>query len=218
MLTNTISTSCLAAEIQNTVGVDRVTVLVGGCARAGKSTVSEEIFTHLNRSGVDSVVIPMDLWIRPASERPTYTTVTERYRIAEFESAMNDLCKGHAATLLPYNYRTRELDALPIIIGPVSKQAVLIVEGVLALFVMNLRERANFKVFVEVNDFTRLKRLTKFYKYEKGVHRQHYKRLILSREKEEVALVKSTATFADYRICPTRTPNKELHETSIDIW
>ncbi len=173
-------------------------ILIGGCSRAGKSTLAIGLKAAFMQGGFDVTVLPMDYWIRPHSARGTASKVMDRYRISEVVVATRSLLDGFPIALKPYDARTRELADDYITAIPSSPRDLVILEGVVALAVPELRELSNLKVFVHIPDGDRIKRLIRFYRDFKRLLRTEYKPLILSREHEEVAFVKSTAVFSDF--------------------
>ena len=76
-------------------------------------------------------------------------------------------------------------------------RGVLIAEGVVALALPYLREKAALKVFVSIEDSTRWARLLSFYCDFKGVDRSEAKRILREREMEEEPFVRATRTWAN---------------------
>ena len=177
-------------------------VLIGGCARSGKSTLAEKLKCSLTSRGVDSILVPADCWLLPASQRKADTTVLKRYRLDELSDSVMFLLSGEAAYVTPYDARTRELNPRILTIKPKPSPFVVIVEGVITLAMKELRKTSALKLFVESGDHTRVKRLIRFYRDFKILRKSEYKAIIKEREIEEVPFIKATRAFADMVLTP----------------
>lgn len=174
-----------------------ILVLIGGCSRSGKSTVAQQLGSSLVSRGVDSILVPADHWLFPASQRQAGTTVLKRYRHEELSDSVISLLRGQTISVKPYDAKTRELNPRSIAIGAKPTPFVVIVEGVITLAVRQLREFSALNIFVESGDCTRVRRLISFYRDFKLMGKLEYKELIKDREIEEVPFIKSTMQFAD---------------------
>ena len=180
-----------------------VLVLIGGCSRSGKSTLAEGLKSSLISRGVHSILVPADWWILPASERKTDATVLERYRVDELSNSVMALLRGESAFVTAYDSRTRELSGELLIFKPERSPFIVLVEGVIALTLERLRKISDLKLFVEVSDCTRIKRLIMFYRDYKMFKEDEYKAIIRKRETEEVPFIKATRGYADMVIMPS---------------
>src|SRR5439155_7618781 len=78
-------------------------------------------------------------------------------------------------------------------------EGVLIAEGVIALLLAPLCERAAVRIYVETPDDLRRRRLLDFYSGTKGLSRDAAASLLADRELEEVPLVAASAAAAHVR-------------------
>ncbi|OGW81889.1 MAG: hypothetical protein A3G33_05260 [Omnitrophica bacterium RIFCSPLOWO2_12_FULL_44_17] len=176
---------------------ERMLVLIGGCSRSGKSTVALKLSKKFSDRNIPSQIINLDAWLISIEKRKDNSTVLERYDCEAIEKSVEDLLKGF--TIMPpvYDFRTRrrvsETGGNPITLS----SGILIAEGVVALALENLCKRASIKIFVDISDIVRLKRLMDFYYESKFLSYNESKTIINEREAEEVPFVKSTAKYAD---------------------
>lgn len=173
-------------------------ILVGGCSRAGKSTLSSALAEQFSNNRIENRVINTDSWLISVEKRKTGSKVAERYDLDEINAALEKILNGE--TVLPpvYDPATRKR-----VEGATDKAiqlnaGVLIVEGVITMADRNLLAKSQIKIFVEIGDALRIKRLIEFYRKVKKVDRNTYKQIILEREKEETLFVKATAENADF--------------------
>ena len=183
-------------------------VLIGGCSRSGKSTLAEGFQSSLIQRGVDSLLIPADCWLLPASELQAGSKVLERYRVNELSNSVMALLRGESAYVAAYDPKTRECAGDLLTFKPPNSPFIIVVEGVITLALEKLRKISALKLFVECGDCTRLKRLISFYRDFKMLRKLEYKVIIKQREDEEVPFIKATRAFADLVVKPSE--NLEL--------
>lgn len=177
---------------------DRAFVLIGGCSRSGKTTLSKKIEQDLNREGIASAIINLDNWLMGIDERSGKETVRERYHYENIERDIRKLQAGYPIHPPVYDPRTRMIisRSRP---GAISLRGggIGIVDGTIALDIEALRKVALFKIFVEVEDNVRFVRLMRFYFEFKGCNLDETFSIIQNREKEEVRIIKETKPYAD---------------------
>ena len=176
----------------------RALVLIGGCSRSGKTTLSKKIERDLHREGIASAIISLDNWLMGIDERTGKETVRERYRYERITRDLGKLQAGYPIHPPVYDPRTR------MIISRSSPEAINlsgggigIVDGTIALDIEALRKIALFKIFVEVEDKVRFDRLMRFYVEFKGCNLDETFSIIQNRENEEVRVIKETKQYAD---------------------
>lgn len=171
-------------------------VLIGGCARSGKSRLAAELSARLDADGVPNRVVSLDSWLVSLERRTPGSKVLERYECRAIASAVGELLAGRPIRPPIYDPATRRRraehgEAVQL------EGGVLIVEGVVALAIPQLLEKAAARVFVDVAEELRRERLIDFYSREKGLGNDEARAVIEERELEEVPLIKSTAARAD---------------------
>ncbi len=171
-------------------------ILVGGNARSGKSTLASVLKHCLNINGKETRILSLDNWLVPASIRKEGMDVYARYNKDRLLSDMKLLLSGKSVKLQPYDPYTRELKDKEFEIS-IPQKTVLIVEGVVALGIDELRKMADIKIFVEIEEKQRKERFYSFYQY-KGFDKEKIDRLYLERLNEEVMKINGTKKYADY--------------------
>lgn len=174
-----------------------VLVMIGGCSQAGESWLAEAVRDRLTDVDTPCLIVGLDAWLIGLDQRRPGSCVMERYDCAAIQRDINSLSQGRPIYPPVYDARTRrrvsEASSVPIQIV----RGVLIVEGVIALALPHLREKAALKVFVNVEDSTRWTRLQLFYCDFKGVGQSEAKRISRECEMEEVPFVRATQAWAD---------------------
>lgn len=173
------------------------TILMGGYSRTGKSTLACKLKQKLENNSISTQIITLDWWLVSFNKRKPNSKVIDRYDTENIIKSLNALSDGQS--IYPPHYdpvsRMRVTEKEPNWIS--FRSGVLIVEGVIGLAVKELIDIADLKIFVEIADYVRLKRLIHFYKTVKKTGRAEYKKIILQREKEEVPYIKKTSENAD---------------------
>jgi uridine kinase len=171
-------------------------VLVGGCSRAGKSWLCGRIAERLSADGVEVVTVGLDAWLVGADARRPESTVIERYDVERIVRDIDELMAGRPIRPPVYDTRTRQrvADAANEAVMPAR---VILADGVVALAIEPLRQRAVLKVYVETADTVRRRRLTAFYREFKAIPPAETERILAAREREEVPFVRKTKQWAD---------------------
>jgi len=171
-------------------------ILIGGNARSGKSTLASVLIHCLTVYGKEAKKLSLDNWLLPASRRKECTDVYTRYNQDKLTSDIKLLLNGKAIKLQPYDYYTRELKNKEVEFF-IQSETVLIVDGVVALGINDLRKMANTKIFIEIDEKQRKKRFYRFYQY-KGFKEEEIYKLYYNRLNEEVIKINDTKKYADY--------------------
>jgi len=177
-------------------------VLIGGCSRSGKTTLCRRIREDLYNRRIESSLINLDNWLIDINDRTGNETVRERYNYESITEDIEKVKKGHTIHPPLYDPQTRSIicksSPNPIII---KNGYIGIVDGAIALDIEELRNIADFKIFVSVEDNLRRDRLMKFYLEYKGCSLQETIAIIKVREKEEIPIINATKRFADVIYC-----------------
>ena len=161
--------------------VDRRGVLIGGLARAGKSTSAFRLRRALRKRGVRALCVRLDDWIVPASERPANSTLQERYRMSDAGEAFLRLLDGQAIQAPGYDSDTRERLAKSVTYDA-GDAAVVVFEGVPALLLRAPEDVA--RVYVEApSEEERRRRLMRSYSL-KGLSIEETEERLQEREEE----------------------------------
>jgi uridine kinase len=187
----------LVAEVSDVVSKVRAgeLVLIGGLARSGKSTLTGVLKWELRRHGLSVESISLDRWIRPAAERGP--GVQGRYALAEAHAVLADWLAGRDSTLsLPaYDRRRRaRVDGGRLLL---SKDTVLILEGVPALLDAWQTPRLTRRLFVEADEGARRARVIADLVDRRLADAGQATDIYSQRQSDEAALIEATRARSD---------------------
>lgn len=172
-------------------------VLLGGCSRSGKSYLANLLKRLLEESGIKTVIVELDGWLVSKDKRKPDSSVLERYKINRIVNSAIDLLNGTAVYPPVYDSgkreRVKEKQDSPMQI----KNGIIILDGVVALAIPELLNRASFRIFVDVPDTLRRERMAEFYLDYKNVHENEFQAIMGEREREEVPFIKASRRNAD---------------------
>ena len=175
----------------------RFVVLIGGCSRSGKTTLANKIKVDCDKKNIKCIIISLDNWLLGLDERKGDETVKERFKYEDIVEAITQIIDGGTVYTSIYDPKTRmivcEKSPEPIYID----EGICIIDGVIALDNKQLRKISDFKIFVDVKDAKRVKRLVEFYSNYKKCSLDKTRKIITSREEEEVPIIKKTKQYAD---------------------
>ncbi|MET0439317.1 MAG: HAD-IIIA family hydrolase [Devosia sp.] len=187
----------LVAEVSDVVSKVRAgeLVLVGGLARSGKSTLTGVLKWELRRHGLSVESISLDRWILPAAERGP--GVQGRYGLAEARAVLADWLAGRDGTLsLPaYDRRRRaRVDGGRLLL---SKDTVLILEGVPALLDAWPTPRSTRRLYVEADEGARRARVIADLVDRRLADAGQATDIYSQRQSDEAALIEATRSRSD---------------------
>jgi uridine kinase len=177
-------------------------ILIGGCSRTGKTTLASTLRSALESGGDTVIHIGMDAWLVSVEKRPHGSRVIDRYDIPSMTRDIRSALAGNILRPPVYDAVTRRRTSEA---GPpveIPETGCLIIEGVVALAVPELRDLAHLKLAATTDDAERFRRLMSFYTDHKGFSVTAAEALIAEREKEEVPFIKDHHRYADL-ICET---------------
>jgi uridine kinase len=181
-------------------------VLVGGPARAGKTSAAHVLAELMAAAGRTSHVISLDGWLLPGKARAEGHGVLDRYDMPAAEALLQPLllASDRREIRVPeHDRKNRTLRAgAPRSIGP---DDLLIVEGVTALMDNALLAQADVRVFVDVPEDIRRERLQAEYAW-RGDDPATIERRLASREQDELPAVRASAARATHHIQSSQTP------------
>lgn len=123
---------------------------IGGNSRAGKSSLASYLANFL-RQNVGSVFrINLDNWIIPKSERPENDDVFIRFQSEQLNSDLESILNGEPVTLdHPYTMH-KDMVSRPETYT-FRGEDIVVIEGVVALALPKLENRANYKIHVDIS-------------------------------------------------------------------
>ena len=175
-------------------------VLIGGPARAGKSSAAQVLAEQLSVTGRVAHVLSLDGWLVPASNRPEGAEVLDRYDLEMLLLSLLPLLqsRGRETIITPqYERKSRtSFPGIPISVGP---DDVLLVEGVPALMIPALLAAATVRLYIDVEDGLRHKRLRADYSW-RGEREDTVLGRLHTREEDELPAVRASAIYATHSI------------------
>ncbi|MEK6938129.1 MAG: AAA family ATPase [Nanoarchaeota archaeon] len=178
-----------------TFSKDKIVILIGGCARSGKTTLANELAAELNNKQISSQIINLDGWLISKDQRPLNSKVYERFDYTEIVNSLRLYLQGKGIKVYKYDIKSCSRigeEELPSFTGK-----VVIIEGVIALDIPWLRERADITIFKDINDDIRKQRLKEYFK-NRSMDETEKIKTIEERELEEVPYIKATKEYAQY--------------------
>jgi len=172
-------------------------ILIGGCSKVGKSTASQVMRMTRKSCGRDYKIIPLDFWLLSPRERVEGGGVLTRYDvkgIVEFAKFLSDFDSNELIKGFQLKSKLSCFENIRI-----RKNDFLIIEGVPALLIKELRECTSARIFIDLDDFERLARFKKEYK-SRGDSEDIISLKMKSRELDEVKLIKDSKIYANYTI------------------
>lgn len=172
-------------------------VSVGGASRSGKSCFAHWLRDYLSNNGIPSAIINLDDWIIGVTQRNESMTVRERYRYREIEEDFTRLLNGEKIALNLYNSYSRTVEKKKDY--SLHNNQCIIVTGVPALDIAELRNKANIKLYVETEESKRRQRFFSFYKW-KELPDEDVEKLYDKRMKDEFVIIEDSKKYADFVI------------------
>lgn len=177
---------------------------IGGLARSGKSTLAGRLLLQLQAFECSCSIISLDHWILPVNERPSNSSVIDRYSTVQLMADLDVLLGGNSIVMFPYDQLSRQRSKIALTLDDCSKSDFIIIEGVVALALEPLRSISDYLIFVEIGNRVRFRRLLSFYKEVKMLSPDVYRPLLRNRELEETPTIRNSKRFADCVILDSR--------------
>ena len=175
-------------------------VLIGGASRSGKSSIANVLAELLGLVGKKAHVIPMDGWLKAADGRKEGVGVLDRYQFNAIVAQAKKTVLSIGRFDIEYMQYDRKIKKAmgfkKVSIGPSD---IVIFEGVPALLDDRLLRLSNLNIHVDIDDGLRMKRLQEEYLWREECQ-EIYMNKIISREKDEVSLIKAASNKSDYQI------------------
>lgn len=175
-------------------------VLIGGPARAGKSTAAKVMQELFAMTGRTSHVVPLDAWLKPAALRHNDAGVLARYDIEKCFSELSQLRDVGERVEFKFNLWDRKdpmrFKEKRLSVGP---EDIIIVEGVPALADALLLSLSDARIHIDAEDSVRLQRLRYEYVW-RDVPEELAEEKIRTRETDEVLPVRAALSHAQYKL------------------
>jgi uridine kinase len=176
-------------------------VVIGGLARAGKSSAAQVLKEAISALGRTAHVIAIDSWLKPVARRSEATGVTARYDVEDMLATLARIVRHpeRIALELPVYDRANRTMYQRRRHLQVDPEDVLIVEGVPALLVDGLVALADVPVQMEMPESERVSRLRADYRW-RGTSDTAVHALLESRAIDESEPVNQAKVRADFVI------------------
>ena len=170
-------------------------ILTAGASRSGKSTFAQVIKMTFNKKGKKLKILELDHWILDVDKRTDGMTVRERYDYEKIAKNIDMILQGKKVNLPRYDPKTRKGTGESVKFQ-LREEEGLLVEGVVALDIQELRERSDYAIYLGIPDGVRKDRFLDFYSH-KNLPLNQIKILFAKREKDEIQIIKKTKKFAN---------------------
>ncbi|TNE29431.1 MAG: HAD-IIIA family hydrolase [Bacteroidetes bacterium] len=185
------------ARIRKLIAHTRKTPLVigvGGQSRSGKTSFVSDMMYRLAQSGIQSIRLPLDQWIRPKSDRTPEENVYHNFRVDKMKEDIKVFLSGASIQIPGYADHPQRMAFS--IHAKWSGEPIVFVEGVPALVDEEMASIYDYKVFVEVDEEKRRTRFNRLYEW-KGKTASEIEDLYALRMRGEYEIIKQGRTFAD---------------------
>ena len=169
-------------------------IAVSGLARSGKSTFVKLLLGELESADISAEAISLDNWLVDARQRTDDMTVRSRYKYDAINSDIRRIIDGEAVRISKYDPQTRAIAGESDF--KLNGARCLIIEGVPALDAPGVRDLADKKVYIEIDEDKRKTRFECFYAW-KQLSGEIAASLYDGRLKDEVPIIKESAKCAD---------------------
>lgn len=175
-------------------GVKPFVVAIGGRARSGKSSLCKSIAQWFEGQGKKVLHVELDKWILPETKRVNAKNVFDRYQIPFLTKDLQSLIKGKKVTAPGYTIDPMAVHE-PVVYDP-SGFEIIILDGVVALSMPEIRELTHQKLFVKIDAELHKQRFFDYYHW-RGRTESEIFYLFESRLKDENKLIDKDIVFAD---------------------
>lgn len=176
---------------------DPFVITIGGPARSGKSIFSAWLKDHLQGHGISCAVIDLDNWLFGVDQRQVHMTVRDRFKYPDIEDDLNRLLKGERIVMNHYDPYSRAITAKQAL--SLNDEKCVIVVGVPALDIAELRKRSSLRIYMEVEETRRKDRFFSYYHW-KGLETKSIDQLYEARMRDEYPIIEDSKRYADYVI------------------
>jgi histidinol-phosphate phosphatase family protein len=169
-------------------------IAVGGRARSGKSTVGTYLTQNLESKGTKVLRVVFDNWLLAENERMNTKNVFDRFQLPLLTSDLNKLISGETVIAPGYTINPNA-EKESVAYNP-SNCDVIILDGVVALSIPEIRELSHLKIFVNIDTELHKQRIFDYYRWrgksDNEIFLLYYSRLI-----DEYRLIDRHIDFAD---------------------
>ncbi len=178
----------------NKKGKAPLVIAVGGRARSGKSAISSYLALNLESKRKKVLHVELDSWLLPESDRANAKNVFDRFQLPLLKNDLVKIIKGEKALAAGYSVNPKvERESVPY--DP-SGCDVILIDGVVALSMPEVRELSQLKIFVNIDPKLHKQRVFDYYRW-RGKSDNEIFCLYNSRLNDEYQLIDKQIAFAD---------------------
>jgi len=185
-----------SAKIYEMIRADRkpFVITLGGNTQAGKSTLATYLKFHFEKEGKTVLKIELDDWILDKKDRPENSTVFQNFRSDKIVADITRILNGGEVQVEGY---ARHPDRKPV---PktyrYNKEDVVLIEGVIAVSLPELRALSDLKLFKSVTENELKEKMQRYYRW-KGLTEDQTEQLYYERKAAEYDLIAADSAKAD---------------------
>lgn len=172
-------------------------ITLGGNTQSGKSTLATYLQKFLETKGKSVLKIELDSWILAPDKRPKNSNVFRNFQSEKIAADLGRIFRGGEIEAEGY---ARHPERKPI---PqkyrYAGEAVVIIEGVIALSLPELRELADLKIYKDISETDLEQRMKKYYRW-KGLSPEAIQALWEQRLEQEYRLIEKDSKWADMTV------------------
>ena len=169
-------------------------ISIGGNSRSGKSTLAKYIEHTFEANGQKVLLVSLDDWILPKSERLHIIDVFHNFQLPKLEQDLEAILHGKDVTAS--GYARHPLRTKQAVDYRLENHDLVILEGIVALSTPHLRSMADLRIFKQIDEETLKSRISTFYTW-KGFDEAAIGKLFAERKPTEYDIIAKDVTFAD---------------------
>lgn len=167
---------------------------IAGNTRSGKSTLATALSKYLESNGHKVLLVSLDDWILPKSERQAEVDVFHNFQLPKLERDVEAIL--HGQEVVASGYARHPLRTAQSVSYRLADHDVVILEGIVGLATAHLRNLADLKVFKQISDADLRARFETFYQW-KGYSPEAIEKLYAERKRTEYDLIEKDEQYAD---------------------
>jgi histidinol-phosphate phosphatase family protein len=168
---------------------------IGGNTRSGKSTLASYLLYALKEMQLPVQLISLDNWILPKPARDEANSVFERFNMIKLVKDIQALMQGATLEMTTYMHHPESKGEKVLYQIPQDKKQMVIIEGVVAISMPQLRGISSCKIFRALSPEKLRQRFIKFYTW-KGYDMDYIEKVYAKRKADEYDLIDEDAEFA----------------------
>lgn len=170
---------------------------IGGNTGCGKSTLATYLEKKYQKNNVNVLRINLDNWLLSKEMRDASNNVFERYQILQMIKDMFSIMKGNTVQLYKHSHQVNvERETISY---KYTQEDIVLIEGVVALSMPQLRGLSHCKIFMKISDIELKNRLYSFNTW-KGYKSNEIDSIFEKRIKDEYELIAYDEQFAHLTI------------------